>query len=176
MGSKESARKLFGNDCRRQYADARACVCLAAGRAISPQALGVRTMNFGQHWRTEGIHEVAYSVEMPHAFWIDVFARELPEVVEDARKFPDDDNELDTALRSRGLPTEIDKAAALEMAPIVVRHFAHDLLVEWIGDGSSDETPGFVINTIDAVSIDVDRIRISGRARTDEIPVRYQDA
>lgn len=132
-------------------------------------------MNFGQHWRTPDIREVSYSVEIPHAFWLYVVERELPEIIEDAQKFPDDDNELDAALRLRGFPATIDEKTALELAPVLVRHFAHDLLLEWLGDGPPDALPGWVINTIDAIAIEIDRVRLTGVARTNEIPVRYQD-
>ncbi len=132
-------------------------------------------MNFGQHWRTLGIREVPYSVELPHRFWRDVLARELPEIVEDAKKFPEDDGELEAALRVRGLPAVMDEKTALDLAPLFVRHFAHDLLLEWLGDGPPNAKPGWVINTIDAVVVDVDRVRISGTARRDDVPVRYQD-
>ncbi|HRI71039.1 MAG TPA: hypothetical protein PK156_42700 [Polyangium sp.] len=167
--------KLFGDDCRNQYLDATPCICIADGGIVAPQSLRVRSMNFGQHWRTEGIREVSYSVELPHRFWMDVFARELPEIVEDARKFPDDDRELEAALRLRGLPAAINENTALELAPLFVRDFAHDLLLEWLGDGYPSVIPGFVINTIDDVTVAVDRVRLSGLARTDEIAVRYQD-
>lgn len=174
MGEADLTRG-FGEACRDQYPEALACVCMAAGCAVSPQSLSVRSMNFGQHWRTQGIREVPYSVELPHRFWQDVVARELPEIVDDARKFPNDDNELDAALRQRGFPEVIDDQTALELAPLLVRYFAHDLLLEWLGDGPPDNKPGWVINTIDAVVIDVDRVRMSGSARADDGPVRYQD-
>jgi len=167
--------KLFGDECRKHYPEAAGCVCFADGSTVSPQSLSVRSMNFGQHWRTAGIRDVSYSVEFPHRFWLDVVARELPEIVDDARKFPDDDNEIEAALRLRGLPAVIDTKTALELAPLLVRHFAHDLLLEWFGDGPPNAKPGWVMNTIDAVVIEVDRVRLSGYARTDEIAVRYQD-
>lgn len=167
--------KVFGIDCRKQYPEAVLCTCIVAGCTVSPQALRVRSMNFGQHWRTPGIRDVSYSVEIPHRFWIDVVARDLPEIVDDARKFPEDDDELEAALRLRGLPAVIDEKTALELAPLLLRHFAHDLLLEWLGDGLPDLTPGWVINTIDAPVFDAHRVKLSGIARTDEIPVRYQD-
>lgn len=167
--------KVFGETCRQQYPEAAICVCTAGGSIVSPPALSVRSMNFGQHWRTEGIREVAYSVEFPHRFWRDLVHREWPEIIDDARKFPEDDTAIEAALRERGLPDSLDETTALELAPLFVRHYAHDLLLEWLGDGPPDVTPGWIINTIDNVVIEVDRVRLSGVARTDETPVRYQD-
>jgi hypothetical protein len=69
----------------------------------------------------------------------------------------------------------MDEKTALDLAPLFVRNFAHDLLLEWLGDGPPNAKPGWVINTIDAVVVDVDRVRISGTARRDDVPVRYQD-
>lgn len=167
--------RLFGDDCRRNYPDAARCICRAEGHIVHAQALSLRSMNFGQHWRTEGIREVSYSVEIPHRFWLDVVARELPEFVDDAMKFPSDDDKLEAELRVRGWPSSLDDKTALDLAPLWVRYFDHDLLLEWLGDGPPDEHPGWVVNTIESIVIEADRVRFTGTARTTEIPVRYQD-
>lgn len=132
-------------------------------------------MNFGQYWRTPGIVDVPYSVELPERYWIELIARELPEHVADAKLFPDPDDEFELALRRHGWPEAREVCAVPELAPLAVLEFAHDLLLEWLGDGPPDEEPGWVINTIDGGQIDGDRVRLWGSARRGGIPVRYQD-
>jgi hypothetical protein len=140
--------RIFGSECRKKYPEAASCTCVAEGRTVSPRALSLRSMNFDQHWRTPGIEDVEYFVELPKRYWMDLVIRELPEYVEDAKKYPDDDD-LETALRLRGWPDAHDVCADSELASLVADHFSHDLLLEWLGDGPPDEEPGWVINTID---------------------------
>lgn len=63
-------------------------------RAISPverrmanqcraSQLRVRSMNFGQHWRTPGVLDVSYSVTIPMAFVAYLLKRELPDRFQD---------------------------------------------------------------------------------------------
>src|SRR5690242_1473689 len=98
---------LFGEELRQTYPEAVSCRCIADGKPITPTALAVRTMNFGQHWRTPGIIDVRFMIALPARFFLDVLARELPEFVQDAIDHPDPDHELplEAALRQRGWPT-----------------------------------------------------------------------
>lgn len=160
---------------RGRYPEMASCVCLAEGRPVPPEALSVRVMNFGQHWRTPGIVDVDYHVEVPRGFLRDMLARDLPELVADALKFPEDDMPLEAAMRERGWPDADAVPADDTLAVLALRYFAHDILLEWLGDGPPDEEPGHVLNTVDRVGVRDGVCWIEGRARRSQPGVKYQD-
>ncbi len=131
-------------------------------------------MNFGQHWRTEDIVDVRYSLELPGGFFLDVLTRELPDWIEDSKRFPGGP-ELETALRERGWPTAEQVAADPYLGRLALEHFAHDLLLEWLGDGPCEAGETYVLNTVDHVAIKSGVPRIEGTARRGGIPMGYQD-
>ena len=73
------------------------------GRLRVPGA--VRPMNFGQHWRTAGVQELGYELTLPISALRDVLESELDQIVADAKKFPDDDDEFEIALRHQNWPS-----------------------------------------------------------------------
>lgn len=133
-------------------------------------------MNFGQHWRTEGIVEVDYRVELPRAFLFDILSRDLPEYIDDCQKHPDPDDRLDRALRGANWPSALEVMERPELTQFFAEYLADDLLAHWFSAGPPAREPGYVLNTVDRVGIADDRvITLEGKARTTEIPVRYQD-
>ena len=165
----------YGAELRARYPEAARCVCTAEGERVPADAFRVRTMNFGQHWRTPGIVDVPYRAEIPAAFLRDMARRELPQWMEDAREFPDDDEEMDAALREAGWPAPDDAVADPRLASLIAEQFAYDLLAEWFDAGRPDLAPGWLLNTVDAVSLEADAVVIGGRARRADVPGVYQD-
>lgn len=142
------------------------------------EAISLRTFNFRQHWRTEGVPEVSYRVEIPLAFALEELERQLPEFVDDSIRFPDDDPlPLETALRDADWPPPATVLSDPTLAPLALDWYAYDLLAAWFGCGEPSAQPGFVLNTIDGLGITDDgRAWFDGRGRRAGIPVRYQDA
>lgn len=137
--------------------------------------LARRLMNFGQHWRTEGIEEVEYTVEIPLSFLVELMERDHPGYVEDSIEHPSDDR-YEAAQRERGWPGVAEMLAGPELLRMSVDGYGGDLLLEWLGAGPPDEAPGFVLNTVSFRRRAGEAIVLAGRARRTHQPVRYQDA
>ena len=156
----------FSDALRARYPDAPRCACVVDGRACAPDRLAVRTMNFGQPWREPGAADVAYRVEVPRAFFLDLLRAELPSYLDDSRRFPDPDSAIDRALAVAGWPAAGEVLARPELANAFAGFYAHDLLLRWFGDGAPALRPGFVLNTIERVEAEGERvIAIGGLAR-----------
>jgi hypothetical protein len=167
----------FGAALRARYPDASRCACEVDGRACTPEHIAIRTMNFGQHWRTAGIEEVAYRVELPRAYVDDVLREHVPGYVEDCRDHPDPySDELDHAIREAGYPDVAGVLANAALRDPFIEIFRYDILSGWFGAGPPDREPGCVLNTLDRIEVGDDRVAFAGTARRSGVPVRYQDA
>ncbi|RYZ14237.1 MAG: hypothetical protein EOO70_07835, partial [Myxococcaceae bacterium] len=124
--------------------------------------LSVRTMNFGQHWRTPGVVQVRYEVILPGAYAVALLEQDWADWVEDAQL---------------NWPNPAHALADAVTAPRVLDHFAHELLLRWFDDGVPSG-PGFVLNTVDAARMVGPDVFIEGRARSHipGVPYAYQDA
>lgn len=166
----------FARELRALYPTAHACTCIVDGRECPPATVSLRSMNFGQQWRTAGIADVEYRVEVPQRLLLDLLREQLHELVEDCQQHPDPDFDLDQILREADWPTAEQVMATPHLADFFARWFAHDLLLHWLGDGPPEQEPGFVLNTVDSVAFaEPPILTIRGRARRSGIPVRYQD-
>lgn len=156
----------FSAALRARYPDAPRGACVVGGRACAPERVAVRTMNFGQAWRSPGSADVEYRVEVPRAFFLDLLRAELPAYLDDSRRFPDPASAIDRMLAAAGWPTAAEVLARPELANAFAGFFAHELLLRWFGDGEPARRPGFVLNTIERVEAVGERvIAISGTAR-----------
>ena len=116
-----------------------------------------------------------YVVTLPARYFLDFLAAELPGFVGDARRFPDDADPFENALRAGGWPEPAALCRDPHLALLALDWWAHELLLRWFGDGEPADAPGFVMNTIDSVGFEGGDPRIEGLARAAGIPVRYQD-
>ncbi|RKG61078.1 hypothetical protein D7X30_09330 [Corallococcus sp. AB011P] len=139
------------------------------GRPVAVDNLSVRTMNFGQHWRTPGIVEVRYEVILPGAYAVALLEQDWVEVVEDGQRFLSPDHPLDQALRALGWPEPARALADPATAHLLIDFFAHELLLRWFDDGVPTAAPGFVLNTVDEFRMAGTDVWIAGRARP-ELP------
>lgn len=152
----------------------------ADGQPVRPAQLKLRLMNFGQHWRTEGIAEVGYTLLVPLAVLAEEMEREHPDFVDDSVAHPSD-NTYERALRERGWPTVAHILDDPELLRMSVEWYGVEVLSRWIGnawpnDGPTVERPGFVLNTADFQAREGDLLRFAGRARQAGVmDVRYQD-
>ena len=164
----------FGSKLRSKYADAASCACVIDGQIRPPDRISKRTMNFGQHWRTEGVVDVDYRIELPRALLFDFLSRELPELIADCKAHPDPECALDSMLRTANWPDAGDVMARPELTQFFAEYLAGDLLLHWFGDAEPEG--GFVLNTVDKVGASGGRvITLEGKARPTGMPVRYQD-
>jgi hypothetical protein len=146
----------------------------AEGRPVNATQLRIRSVNFGQHWRTPGGREVSYSVLLPLAFVADLLQQELPEYVDDCIKFPDS-TPLEAALRRSQWPSTAQILDDPELCALALSWFAHDCLLKWFGDGKPEGAENYVINTVDLSERQGDAVRFAGVARAAGQPVQYQD-
>lgn len=149
---------------------------LVAGHSMAAEALRVRTMNFGQHWRTPGIVEVRYAVVLPGAYALELLSLDWDEFIDDYQRFPEPDDPLDRVLRGLDWPDPARALADPVAAPLVLDFFAHEFLLRWFGDGVPDG-PGFVLNTYDEVRMAGPDVYLAGLARPHDphVPYAYQD-
>lgn len=152
----------------------------AGGWPVCPAQLKMRTMNFGQHWRTEGIEEVDYDLVLPLAVLAEEMEREHPAFVEDSVAHPSDDA-YEQALRERGWPAAAEILDDVFLLPMAAEWYSLELLGRWIGDGWAQggpaaERPWFVLNTATFLAREGALLRFAGRARQAGVmDVRYQD-
>ena len=166
----------FGSKLRSQYADAASCACIIDGQIRPHERVSKRTMNFARHWRTEGVVDVDYRIELPRALLFDFLNRELPELIADCKEHPDPECTLDSTLRTANWPDAGDVMARPELTQFFAEYLAGDLLLHWFGDLEPEGDGGFVLNTVDTVHVGDRVIALEGRARPTGMPVRYQDA
>lgn len=136
--------------------------------------LSRRSMNFGQQWRTEGIEEVDYTLEIPLSFVAELLERDHDEWVEDALLHPSD-HPYENAQREHGWPSVSAMLADAELLRMSVEYYGADLLLEWLGDTAPTESPGYVLNTVRFHGRAGDAAVLAGRARRAGQPVRYPD-
>lgn len=133
-------------------------------------------MNFGQHWRTKGVVDVDYRIELPRAFLFDMLSRDLPELIADSKAHPDPECTVDSTLRAANWPDAGEIMRRPELTQFFAEYLADDLLLHWFGDVEPEGEGGFVLNTVDKVDTTGDRvITLEGKARPAGMPVRYQD-
>ncbi len=148
------------------------------GSVLTPEDISIRSMNFGQHWRTEGIRNFPYQVSIPLNYVIDYLNTQLPEYIEDAFADRDEEDELDNLLMAYGWSKDA-KTLLLEtnntLRDLLLDFFAFDILLHWYSDGPVSDG-GAIINTHDQFSIEGDYLIITGVCRKSGVPVRYQDA
>ena len=147
------------------------------GQTVVVEQLKIRTMNFGQHWRGEGVQSLPFEIELPIKFGIDIIEWQLPSYIEDSKQYPDLEDLMEGLLRHEGWPE--DGSYLLREGPEVLRqllleYFAHEMLLQWFGDGDL-QAHGFVLNTCDEVYISGDHILISGQCRASGTSSAYQD-
>ena len=145
------------------------------GQLIDSSQLTVRSMNFGQHWRTPNVVDYSYSVSLPKEFFVKTLITELPELVTDCQLHPNFDEPFENALRAADWPDAHAVSASVELAAMALKWFAHDMLLDWFGDGRPQRSPAFVINTIDSLSFHGPHPNIVGKARSANVAVQYQD-
>jgi hypothetical protein len=150
-------------------------LCTVDGAIYPRERLKVRTMNFGQHWRTPNVDEVDYEIVLPQAFVIEWLDANLPEYIADAKAFPDPDSALDSALRERGWPAAAAILADAEVARLALDTFAYDLLVACLGAPPAGVAPSFVLNSVDLAFMGPDGPTLRGRGRRTGAPVLFQD-
>jgi hypothetical protein len=132
---------------------------LVNGEAVPFDALSVRSMNFGQPWRSPDVQEISYSLELPMAFFLALLEEQLPDLIADTRLHPDPADALDLALRSAGFPSAAEAMAIPALAQELARFFAHEALLRSLGDGGHR----YVLNTIERVDVRPAGIGIEGK-------------
>ena len=133
-------------------------------------------MNFGHRWRTPGIVDVDYRVDLPRAFVLEYLREELPAYIEDSKNFPDPESGIDRALETAGWPSASEVLTRLDLTYSFAKFYAHELMLRWFGDTTMEGQHRFVLNTIERVEVaDEYVVTISGTARRTGSPVQFQD-
>jgi hypothetical protein len=131
----------------------------------------VRVMNFGQHWRTEGVVEAQYRLRIPLAFVASFLERTLPERVADAQAFPDDRDAFDKELALRGWPSATEIVCDPQLVAMLVDDV--DFLLH-VADRAATHDD-FVLNTVTARRVEGDIVVLEGMCRRPMDGVKYQD-
>jgi len=170
-------RRLHGRELRQQFRDWLDAYALVEGQPVRFESLSVRSMNFGQDWRTPNVAEISYSLQLPMAFFLAFLdePEQLADLVADTQQFPDRTNPLDNAL----LTAKPADAAAAMTEPVLAQElagfFAYEALLRWLGDGGPEIEPGYVLNSIDKIVVRSSGIVMEGKGRVSSANVAYQD-
>ncbi|MBK6734116.1 MAG: hypothetical protein IPG61_08500 [bacterium] len=164
-----------GEDLRVMYTDTPSCRCTASGDAVAVDALTVRTMNFGQHWRTPGAVDEEYSLELPATYVRDFLERNLPEWRLLAQEDHDPDDRLGVALCGADWPDTQAVVTDPDRLALVFEVFGREILDIWCGAHGVGADDCFVLNTVDSVGVVGRRVRVTGRALKKPDKAAYQD-
>jgi hypothetical protein len=145
------------------------------GSRCTAEQISLRTMNFGQHWRTAGIQDINYSVTLPQLFIIDYINQEMPEYRMDSEKCPDPTDTFEAELKAHGWPSAEIIITIPKLSKLAIEYFAHELLLEWFGAGPPETEPGFILNTIDDFSVFDHLVLFKGKCRRSRPNVAFQD-
>jgi|GEM_PF-2685682 len=147
------------------------------GKALRAEEVRIRAMNYGQHWRTEGIQNIDYEVQLPLKYVYDFLNNELPEYVLEAKTDRDEADELDSLLEAFDWPDDgesILMSTSKRLVDLLLDFFAFEMLLHWYSDGQAPNG-GVVINSHDQFNVMNDHLIIQGKCRKSDKPVRYQD-
>jgi hypothetical protein len=164
-----------GRRLRNRFSGTAICRCEAEGVVLEPKSFRVRTMNFGQRWRTPEIVDVRYTIEVPLDYVCEFLATPLRDYREDAELHPDVDDDLECALRAGNWPSAEGALSQPTLFPLLLDFWAHDILLQWLGDPGPPTEPGFIVNTATTFDHVPHGIRIGGKCRRSGLPVLYQD-
>lgn len=145
------------------------------GSRCTAEQISVRSMNFGQPWRTAGIQDMNYSVTLPKLYIIEHINQEMPEYRMDSEKFPDPTDTFEAELRANSWPSAEKMMTIPKLSKLALEHFAHELLLEWFGDAPPEDHPGFILNTIDNFSAYNHLVWFKGKCRRSRPYVAFQD-
>lgn len=158
-------RRLYGRALRQLFGDVANTHATVDGLPVPLQSLSVRTMNFGQPWRTAGVREVSYALRLPIAFFLAFLdePEQLPDLISDAKSLPDPADSLTRHLIDSNAHYAADAMAVPALAQELAKSFAHEALLRWLGDGAPDLSPGYVLNSIDRVIVDSSGVALEGK-------------
>jgi len=167
---------LFGRELRARFAGGEGSA-LVNGERVAWEALSVRSLNFGQHWRGAGVESCHYELELPVPFFLEFLAEPdaLPDLLRDTKQHPDLTDPLGQALIAAGFPTAPQALQEPALAQLLAEFFAYDVLARWLGDAGPERQPGFVLNSCDVVLAGASGIRIDGTGRRSDSSTAYQD-
>lgn len=143
----------------------RPCATVGGERVRGTQ-LACTLQGFGdfRYADAAGLPRAEYTVEVPVAFLLEMMEREHPDYVADSLAHPDPDDVYEQAQRERGWPPPARMLADAVLLPMTLEHYAHDLLVHWLGDGQPPERPGWVAHSITHHALVDGTVRIGGIA------------
>ena len=174
-GGMHSGFDRCGEELRAIYSESAGCRTQFAGRPVSVGAFTVRSMNFGQHWRTPRAHDDDYSIQLPLTFVRDYLNHNLREWCSEAQGDPDPHDLLGNAMRSSDWPSVDSVLCRPDLLALVLQAFGNDLLDVWCGARSLGAVDHFIVNTTDRIDLDGELVCISGRALRRNGPLAYQD-
>ena len=147
------------------------------GKAREVGQIKVRTMNFGQHWRGEEVESIPYQIDLPVQLAIDIINWQLPEYAKDSQEHFDEDSLIDQLLKENDWKTDghwlMTEGPEL-LRQMVVEEFAHEMILQWFGDGPT-ETDGYVLNSCNQTELIDQVLRITGYCRKTSTSSAYQD-
>jgi hypothetical protein len=161
----------------RREAESSEAQAVVEGQPVPMESLSVRSMNFGQAWRTADVPEISFSLKVPMSAFV-TFLEEgdrLAALIDDTKRFPDPADALDRALRDSNFPGAADAMRNPVLAEELARFFAYEFLLRRLGDGPPAAEPGFILNSVDRIAVRPEELRIEGKGRAAGIAVAYQD-
>lgn len=141
--------------------------------------LSIRVMNFGQHWRTEGVIDIEYKIELPIDFVLDFLEENLKEYIEDSKIYPEPESKFEQLLRKHNWPSAKDVLENKDLYILAFDFYGHDMILQWFGDLIEDlekGLPTFVLNSVRLKEVLSQSAILIGEAREVGLKeVLYQD-
>lgn len=153
-----------------------------AGAPTPLTAFKVRTMNFGQTWRTPGIDDISFELAVPLPCLAAVLQRKHVAPAGEQIANPSEDSLYEALRRARGWPEFAAVLADAELRQLAFARYGHECLLELekclAGVARAAQLPRWVLNTIVSIEANasVGIIRGMARAPVDGDDIKYQDA
>jgi hypothetical protein len=131
------------------------------GRAMAPELVARRAMNFSQNWRGVPVVEVPYELVLPHAAAVGLIDGLVDEYREDSEQHPDPDCVLETLWRASGW---VGGAEALKR-PALLAELVDFLAMDLLDCSLKSSGPvAYLINTVDEGWSTSDGVHLRGVA------------
>jgi hypothetical protein len=163
--------------------------CYVEEKKISLSDIGVRTFNFGQHWRSKDIVEGLFSLDIPIFNVHDYLHTQYSSLIQfcydekRVRKDPNDVTDIEREFEKQGYPENYDQIRARpnefqQLIYLIVDWLQVEILGHFVGDKNNPgKIPTYAINSISAFRIESEKVSFAGVCRNG-IPenFRIQDA
>jgi len=158
---------------RENYTEYQLCSYLVSDKEVNPNDITIRTMNYGQCWRSHVIVESPYKVMLPVRYVVDFLETEYTELRTFCIEEKDDPDPLclEFEMAAANYPETIqlifnDIIRYANLINELILWFEWEILDSWLGNHvDSHLIPTYAINSVTSVSLRENLIIVEGICR-----------